>query len=200
MRRMGASRRVRAAVMAAAMALVLSGCALHRKVQPFVLPPFTPVELAEVAAPADPPMVEMDEDDEEDLPPVPVAEGASVPKRQRRRVVKAAVPSPPPDAPVQVTAAAPPTETASVIGEFTPGGDLDPKAQKEAADLIAANDKRLSALPAEVARGQAGLVSNVRNFQKQAQEALRAGDAAGAKTLATKGKLLLDDLEKAAGM
>jgi len=200
MRRMGASRRARAGVMAAAMALVLSGCALHRKVQPFVLPPFTPVELAEVAAPADPPMVEMDEDDEEDLPPVPVAEGASVPKRQRRRVVKAAVPSPPPDAPVQVTAAAPPTETASVIGEFTPGGDLDPKAQKEAADLIAANDKRLSALPADVARGQAGLVSNVRNFQKQAQEALRAGDAAGAKTLATKGKLLLDDLEKAAGM
>ncbi len=38
-------------------------------------------------------------------------------------------------------------------------------------------------------------MSNVRNFQKQAQQALKTGDAEGAKTLATKGKLLLDDLE-----
>jgi len=36
----------------------------------------------------------------------------------------------------------------------------------------------------------------VRNFRKDAQEALKSGDAEGAKTLATKAKLLLDDLEK----
>ncbi len=182
------------------MALALNGCALHRKVQPFVFPPFTPVELAEIPAPADLPMVEGD-DDEEDLPPVPVAEGAAEPKRQRRKPVKAAVPTPPPETPpVQVAEAVTPAESASVIGEFTPGGDQDPKTQKEATDLIAANEKRLNALSPEVARGQSTLVSNVRNFQKQAQEALKAGDAAGAKTLATKGKLLLDDLEKAAGI
>jgi len=182
------------------MALALNGCALHRKVQPFVFPPFTPVELAEIPAPADLPMVEGD-DDEEDLPPVPVAEGAAEPKRQRRKPVKAAVPTPPPETPpVQVAEAVTPAESASVIGEFTPGGDQDPKTQKEATDLIAANEKRLNALSTEVARGQSTLVSNVRNFQKQAQEALKAGDAAGAKTLATKGKLLLDDLEKAAGI
>jgi len=187
------------------MAFALNGCALHRKVQPFVFPPFTPVELAEIPARADLPMVEGD-DDEEDLPPVPVAEGAAEPKRQRRKPVKAAAPTPPPEtppvqvAPVQAAEAVTPAESASVIGEFTPGGDQDPKAQKEATDLITANEKRLSALSPEVARGQATLVSNVRNFQKQAQEALKAGDAAGAKTLATKGKLLLDDLEKAAGI
>jgi ribosomal protein S20 len=39
-------------------------------------------------------------------------------------------------------------------------------------------------------------VSKVRNFWKDAQDALKSGDAEGAKTLATKAKLLLDDLEK----
>ena len=201
MRRTGVWREaITATLTGVVMALALNGCALHRKVQPFVFPPFTPVELAEIPAPADLPMVEGD-DDEEDLPPVPVAEGAAEPKRQRRKPVKAAVPTPPPETPpVQVAEAVTPAESASVIGEFTPGGDQDPKTQKEATDLIAANEKRLNALSPEVARGQSTLVSNVRNFQKQAQEALKAGDAAGAKTLATKGKLLLDDLEKAAGI
>ena len=39
-------------------------------------------------------------------------------------------------------------------------------------------------------------ISKIRNFQRQAQEALTSGDLEGAKTLATKAKLLLDDLEK----
>lgn len=183
-----------------AIAFTLTGCALHRKPQPFLLPPFTPVELAQMPEPAEPPMIEGDDDDE-DLPPVPVAEGASVPKRQRR---KAAVKAPTPDVPavsqppVQVASVNPlPTEgeSASVIGDLTPGGDQDPKTQKEASDLIADNEKRLNALSADTVKKQAALVSNVRNFQKQAQQALKAGDAPGAKTLATKGKLLLDDLE-----
>ncbi len=195
-------RAITATLPALALVFALSGCAMHRKVQPFALPPFTPVELAQVPGPAEVPMVEGD-DDEDDLPPVPVAEGAAEPKRQRRKPapVKAVVPTPPPETPpVQVAEAVTPAESASVIGEFTPGGDQDPKVQKEATDLIAANEKRLNSLSPEVARGQATLVSNVRNFQKQAQQALKAGDAAGAKTLATKGKLLLDDLEKAAGI
>ena len=192
------------AVAIAVLVLGLDGCAAHRKVQPFVMPPFTPVALIEIAQTDDPPMLEED-DDTEDLPPVPVAEGATTPKRQRKRPIKAAVPTPPPDeapapAPPQVAstagAAAP---GLTVIGELTPGGDQTPETQREAADLIASNEKRLSALPAETVKSQAALVSNIRNFQKQAEQALRSGDAGGAKTLATKGKLLLDDLEKPGG-
>lgn len=196
----GGFRGLTTAMAAVVMGLALNGCALHRKVQPFVMPPFTPVELAQLPSSAEPPMVEADED-EEDLPPVPVAGEAGEPKRQRRKSVKAVVPSPQPDAPpAQVAEVVTPAESASVIGEFTPGGDQDPRTQQEAVDLIAANERRLNGLSPEVVRGQATLVSNVRNFQKQAQQALKAGDAAGAKTLATKGKLLLDDLEKAAGL
>ncbi len=199
-------RAMRTATTIALLALGLNGCAAHHKVRPFVMPPFTPVELAQIPEPQDLPMVEGDE--EEELPPVPVAEGATTPKRQRRRPAKVAAPAPDVAPPVPVAAATAPVPAASapvdnaadVIGELTPGGDQDPKAQQEATDLIAANEKRLSALPADTVRAQASLVSNVRNFQRQAQQALRTGDAGGAKTLATKGKLLLDDLEKAAGL
>lgn len=187
------------ALLALAMVLALSGCRSHKVVRSIVLPPFTPVELAQLPEPSEPPMVEEDED-AEDLPPVPVAEGAATPTKRQKRRVKAPVASPPADVPVAVAAAPTPAESASAIGELTPGGDQDPQTQKEAADLIASNEKRLAALSAGVVRTQAALVSNVRNFQRQAQQALHTGDAGGAKTLATKGKLLLDDLEKGAGL
>ena len=68
--------------------------------------------------------------------------------------------------------------------------------QQEAVDLIAANEKRLNALSAQIVEAEKAQISKVRNFQRQAQEALNSGDAEGAKTLATKAKLLLDDLVK----
>jgi len=68
--------------------------------------------------------------------------------------------------------------------------------QQEAVDLIAANEKRLNALSAQIVEAEKAQISKVRNFQRQAQEALSSGDAEGAKTLATKAKLLLDDLVK----
>jgi ribosomal protein S20 len=62
--------------------------------------------------------------------------------------------------------------------------------------MIAANEKRLNALPAQIVEEQKAQISKVKTFQRQAQEALSSGDAEGAKTLATKAKLLLDDLSK----
>jgi ribosomal protein S20 len=62
--------------------------------------------------------------------------------------------------------------------------------------MIAANEKRLNALSAQILEEQKPQISQVKNFQRQAQEALTSGDVEGAKTLATKAKLLLDDLSK----
>jgi ribosomal protein S20 len=62
--------------------------------------------------------------------------------------------------------------------------------------LIASIEKRLNALSAQQTDEQKAQVSKVKNFLKDSQEALKSGDAEGAKTLATKAKLLLDDLEK----
>jgi ribosomal protein S20 len=128
------------------------------------------------------------------LPPVPVASNAK-PKRERKKPPVKATPAPEP--PTQLASATPahsPEETA--IGALTAGGEENPQTKQEAADLITSSEKRLNALTPQKAEDEKAQVSKVKNFLKDAQEALKSGDAEGAKTLATKAKLLLDDLEK----
>jgi hypothetical protein len=54
----------------------------------------------------------------------------------------------------------------------------------------------LTALPAQTLDDQKAQINKVKNFLRDAQEALKSGDDEGAMTLATKAKLLLDDIEK----
>jgi len=89
-----------------------------------------------------------------------------------------------------------PAPEVAAIGALTAGGDTNPRMQQDAMDLIASIEKRLNALPAQKVEEQKTQISKVKNFLRQAQEALSSGDAEGAKTLATKAKLLLDDLVK----
>ena len=163
----------------------LVGC--RHKPQLAPLPPvITPVALEEIPEPENLPMVEAPEIK---LPPVPVATNAK-PKRERKRPAPKVTPEP-----VQVAVAEPPPEE-TAIGALTAGGEASPQTKQEAADLIASSEKRLNGLPAKKAEDEKAQVSKVKNFLKDAQEALKSGDAEGAKTLATKAKLLLDDLEK----
>ena len=188
--------RLRLACCCAMGCLCVAGCH-HKQVQPIVLPQQTPVALEPVHPTDQPPLIETPKPK---LPPVPVAEAASTPKQKKKRTKPAAVATPPPAAPAeppaQSAAAAESSPESTAIGALTPGGELSPKTQQEASELIASNDKRLAALPDAKLKAQHSLVSKVRNFQRQAQQAMRSGDADGAKTLATKAKLLLDDLEK----
>ena len=62
--------------------------------------------------------------------------------------------------------------------------------------MIASIEKRLTALPAQTLDDQKAQINKVKNFLRDAQEALKSGDDEGAMTLATKAKLLLDDIEK----
>jgi ribosomal protein S20 len=147
----------------------------------------SPVALDDIPEPDNLPMVEVPQ---VKLPPVPVATNAK-PKRERRK------PAPKPVAPepVQVASAAPPPEE-TAIGSLTAGGEANPQTKQDAADLISSSEKRLNALSAQKTEEDKAQVNKVKNFLKDAQEALKSGDAEGAKTLATKAKLLLDDLEK----
>jgi ribosomal protein S20 len=150
-----------------------------------------PVELADIPEPPlpliEPPQVE--------LPPMPIAAAAAHPRRERRKSVAKSV-----IAPAQATmppeSESPAQEEAVTIGALSTGGDSSPRTQQEAAEMIASNDKRLNGLSAQTIEVQKAQISKVKNFQKQAQDALSSGDVEGAKTLATKAKLLLDDLEK----
>ncbi len=193
----------------------LTGCH-HRRAQPVLLPPQTPVALVPVPEP-DAPLVETQTPK---LPAVPIAQSDGKPKKVKKRTPKAAAtaqsqpaaanPSTPNKKPVEKAAEKPaekPAEAASAsapaksdavagIGALTVGGEQSPRALQEATELLAANERRLVALSGNATKAQVDLVGKVRNFQKDAQVALTSGDAEGAKTLATKGKLLLDDLDK----
>lgn len=85
---------------------------------------------------------------------------------------------------------------ASSLGELSAGGNSIPQTQQDAADLISSSEHRLTRLSTTLARQQQAQLRKVRYFLKQAKQALGTGDAEGAKTLATKAKLLLDDLTK----
>jgi ribosomal protein S20 len=168
----------------------LAGCRHQPQLAP--LPPvMTPVALEDIPEPDNLAMVEAPP---ENLPPVPVSTEAGKPKRKKKQPPKVVVPEPAPETQI-ASAAGPPTPDAAV-GSLTAGGETNPQTKQEAEDLIASIDKRLNALPAQKVEEQKAQVSKVRNFWKDAQEALKSGDAEGAKTLATKAKLLLDDLEK----
>ncbi len=83
-----------------------------------------------------------------------------------------------------------------MLGALTTGGEVSPKTQQETTELIASGERRLQAVAGTKARDQVSQLKEVRHFLDQAKEVLATGDAEGAKTLATKAKLLIDDLEK----
>jgi ribosomal protein S20 len=171
------------------MVMGMAGCRHKQQLAP--LPPvMAPVALEEIPEPDDLPMIEAPT---EKLPPVPVSTEAGKPKRKKKAPKVVAPPEPPE---TQVASAAGPPSPDAAVGALTAGGETNPQTKQEAQDLIASIDKRLNALPPQKAEEQKAQVSKVRNFWKDAQEALKSGDAEGAKTLATKAKLLLDDLEK----
>jgi hypothetical protein len=178
----------------------LEGC--RHKTQIATLPPVqTPVGLENVPPPTDKaaPLIETPQ---VKLPPVPVAAAATKPKKEKKKPTKVVATTPVPAAPVetaqtQVASAAPPASAeATAIGSLTAGGETNPQTKHDAADLIASIEKRLNALPAQKAEEQKVQISKVKNFLRDSQVALQSGDAEGAMTLATKAKLLLDDLEK----
>ena len=169
----------------------LAGC--RHKPQLAPLPPvMAPVALEEIPEPDNLPMVETPP---VKLPPVPVSTEAGKPKRKKKMPKVVAPPEPAPETQVASAATGAPSPDVAV-GALTAGGETNPQTKQEAEDLIASIDKRLNALPAQKVEEQKAQVSKVRNFWKDAQDALKSGDAEGAKTLATKAKLLLDDLEK----
>ena len=202
-----------ASVFAAALA---TGC--HHRRAPVLLPPQTPVALIEVPVPQTEPLVEVQSPK---LPAVPTAQAAKpvrVKKRSQKRTPASGSPSTTATvagpaknsgevasatagaaaaATVAVPVSAPKVDPPVVgIGALTVGGEQSPHAMQEASELAASNERRLNALSPDAVKAQAELIGKVRNFQKEAQQALGTGDAEGAKTLATKGKLLLDDLDK----
>jgi hypothetical protein len=156
-------------------------------------PPFTiPVGVQAPAALEDPSSAELPSaiavEPPPDFGPLPSVNPPAPPQR-RRLEPKEEAPSTP-----QPTEEAAPAELA--IGSLSTGTDATPQIQQQAQDKISSLLKRLNALSVRTVEAQKRQVRQVRHFLDQAQQALNTGDTEGAKNLATKAGLLMDDLEK----
>ena len=174
--------------------MLLSGC--HHKQAPPTLPAILKAPDAPPPAPESPTMAAAPPTSISTAPAIKVTE---VKPKRRARKSSAKLPEP---APMDVSPA--PSSTAAIevssLGALSAGGESNPQNQQEATALIAATARRLEALSKTKGGKQESQVANqvreVRRFLQQAREALGTGDAEGAKTLATKAKLLMDDLDK----
>jgi len=94
--------------------------------------------------------------------------------------------------PTQETASAGPVPSVSAVGKLTSGGSGDSKSQTE--DLINSTEKGVNGITRSLNDSEAKTASQIREFIKQAREALATGDVDGASTLAKKAKVLLGEL------
>ena len=181
--------------MHAAMPLILcafsTGCRhkQHIAPPPAAVSPPVQVPLAPAPEPSTPPQVATVPAVPNPLPSKPVPKI----KKPKRKVDPTPASSPSASAPVLV-ASGPTPASPSVIGALTAGGDAAPAEKQKAYDAIVTAEKRLAQVPAAKLAAQREAVVRVKTFLKQAHQALDTGDALGASTLATKAKLLLDDL------
>lgn len=177
------------AVLACSLGLFVTMTGCRHKAAPVTIPmgAQTPVELEDAEDGQSLPALA--EIPNPELGPLPDAPTAPTPPRRR-------TPQPPrEEVPVPVTPPEPPPVELA-IGSLSTGGEIAPQLQQQARQMIGAILKRLAALPARTADSQKRQLRQVRNFLEQARQAVESGDAQGAKNLATKAGLLMDDLEK----
>ena len=163
------------------LAVWLTGCR-HKTVRAALPIVLLPVDL-EDSEPLDPgPTIA-------EIPPpdLPLPELPAPPKPPPRRR-----PAPKEEPPVQVASGG----AAVAIGDLTSGSDTMVQSQQQARDLIASILKRIATLPAKTVNAQKKELRDVHRFVEQAQQALTSGDSDGAINLASKARLLMDDLEK----
>ncbi len=169
--------------------LLGTGCR-HKQPQyvAVTLPPLAPVPVDKAPESGTGPLVQ----------PVPVPVAPVTPVKLPKRVKPKKKPAVPVVAstPVQVAGTGAPVPAASVVGALSAGGEGSPEKRKQAEDLLTTLEKRLAALPLALVDAQKEQLTRVKHFWDEARAALNAGDSDGAFTLATKAKVLLDDVAK----
>jgi hypothetical protein len=171
------------AVVAILLMLPLAGCRT-KVVKAAVAPAPPPIDTVSVPPPSHPteplppePVVEVT------LTPAPVIPPPRIPPPRRR-------PTPPP--PQQTAAAAPPPID---LGQLTAGNEAgNTTFRQQTEDLMKAQNRRLITIPSAVSVLHAQQVEQARLFLRQADEAWKKLDIEGAHTLATKAKVLLDEI------
>ncbi len=182
--------------------LLLSGCHRHAK-QVFALPP-APPEIAPVMVSVPPPTHPTEPLPAPIKPVVTVAPPPEKPAKKPsriRRVPPATTAIQPPasglPAPAQTASAAtPPAAPPISLGQLSAGGETAGNLRQQTIDLIHSQTQRVSGLQNAFVNEHKDDVEQTRLYIRQAQESWNTSDVEAAHTLATKAKVLLDDLLK----
>ena len=135
------------------------------------------------------------------IPDEPLATDSNVkqepiPKAKRKKPAKNTQPAA--SANTQQTASAPPAAPespgVSAIGELSSGDPSDER--RETDESIASTERGLNGLGRTLSSQEQKTAAQIREYIKQAREALLSGDMDGAKTLAAKAKALLTELSQ----
>lgn len=179
---------MRARYVAWLLPLFLTAClhkTQHQQVQ-LLAPPYDSLPKPPVTHPDLPPSAVT-------IPAQPLATDADmeqepVPPARRRKSAKTAQQAgiPPP--------AAPESPEVSAIGQLSSGEPSD--LRRETADSIGATERGLNGLGRTLNAQEQKTADQIREYLKQAREALLSGDVDGAHTLAAKAKVLLGELSQ----
>jgi len=168
--------------------LLLTAC-FHKAPKTRVAPLAPPVQAAPQAQPvqaAEPP------------PPVaaapaqlvaPVATAATQPQEKPKPPVAHHKPA---AKPAQVASSGSPG--VSAIGQLSSGEPSD--LRRQTSDSILATDRALNGIPRKLNDQEQRTAAQIREFLKQARAALASGDVDGARTLASKAKVLLGEINR----
>jgi hypothetical protein len=166
--------------------LLLAGC-FHKASQQQVklAPPIEDTPPKPVTAPAN-------------LPPPVITPPADTTKPADTTAEQQPAPKPPPrhrkpaNKNTQVAAVEPPS--VSAVGQLSTGDATE--ARKQTVDAIASIEHGLNGVTRELSDQEQKTAAQIREFLKQAREALTSGDVEGAQTLTLKAKVLLGELSQ----
>ena len=123
---------------------------------------------------------------QESIPPVKRKKPAKSTQQAASANSQQAVSAPP---------AAPESPSVSAIGDLSSGGDPSEQ-RRETDETIASTERGLNGLGRTLNDQEQKTAGQIREYIKQAREALLSGDMDGAKTLAAKAKALLTELSQ----
>jgi type IV secretory pathway VirB10-like protein len=158
--------------------------------------PLPPPSAQSVPLPPPPPPKKVHRVKRPPKPPDTAQAPASPPAGAASQPAASGTQAPAQAAPVQQSAADH-VGTASPIGQLTTGDSATgEKAKRESADLIGETEQGLNSIKRSLSTEEKVTATQIRTFLKQAKQALEDGDTDGAHSLATRAKLLLDELTK----
>jgi len=183
--------RLPAKIVVGLLPLCLTGCVFHRK--PQAQAQNGPIAPVIVDNPPLPPATASVNPPESTIPPQPTSAAPTPPKQQPKKK-PANRPAATPAAPVPASAtqqAANPAPSVSAIGQLSSG---DGDSGQQTAESINAIERGLNSINRPLNDNEQKTADHLREFLRQARAALSSGDLDGARTLAGKARILLNEL------